>query len=91
MANLDELSFSTRWKAKVQRAKVGPSKKAVPSYLRTTGKKANPSLVRTDKGISLKDPDRKSPSQDYERYKKEKKRRGDSNVLSFQDWIKRNG
>jgi len=40
MKNLDELSFSTRWKAGIERAKRGPSKKAVPTIFRKTGKKA---------------------------------------------------
>lgn len=41
--NLDELSMKLKWKAKLQRAKVGPNKKAIPSYLRNIDSSPSPS------------------------------------------------
>jgi hypothetical protein len=80
MKNLDELSFSTRWKAGIERAKRGPSKKAVPTMFRTTGKKAKNLQKKVSTG----------PSADYSKYSDRVKKQGRI-PMSFSNWIKSHG
>lgn len=82
MTKLDELSFSKRWKAGIERAKRGPSKKAVPTIFRNTGKKA--------KDLKQKAPVQNSPSSDYKRYSDERKRAG-GKPMPFNMWVKSYG
>lgn len=82
MQTLDELSFSKRWKAGIERAKRGPSKKAVPTIFRTTGKKA--------KDLQKKVPATFGPSADYEKYSDRAKRDGRS-PMPFSMWVKSYG
>ena len=80
MKNLDELSFSTRWKAGIERAKRGPSKKAMPTMFRTTGKKAKNLQKKVSAG----------PSADYSKYSDRVKKQGGI-PMSFSNWIKSHG
>jgi hypothetical protein len=82
MKTLDELSFSKRWKAGIERAKRGPSKKVVPTIFRTTGKKA--------KDLQKKVPAPSGPSADYARYSDQKKRSG-GKPMPFNTWVKTYG
>ena len=80
MKNLDELSFSTRRKAGIERAKRGPSKKAMPTMFRTTGKKAKNLQKKVSAG----------PSADYSKYSDRVKKQGRI-PMSFSNWIKSHG
>ena len=79
---LDELQFSKRWKAGIERVKRGPSKKAMPAMFRTTGKKAKElkKSVATTTG----------PSADYARYSSDAKRDGRV-PMPFATWMKSYG
>ena len=80
--NLDELSFSKRWKAGIERVKRGPSKKAVPTIFRTTGKKA--------KDLQKKVSQSSGPSMAYARYSTKVKNQGRT-PMRFSDWVKNYG
>ena len=82
MKTLDELSFSKRWKAGIERAKRGPSKKAVPTIFRSTGKRA--------KDLQKKVPATSGPSADYEKYSNRVKRDGRL-PMPFSKWVKTYG
>lgn len=82
MKTLDELSFSKRWKAGIERAKRGPSKKAVPTIFRSTGKRA--------KDLQKKVPATSGLSANYEKYSNRVKRNGRS-PMPFSKWVKTYG
>ena len=82
MKTLDELSFSKRWKAGMERAKRGPSKKAVPTIFRSTGKRA--------KDLQKKVPATSGLSANYEKYSNRVKRDGRS-PMPFSKWVKTYG